>query len=315
MLDTIVFMFSGQGSQYYKMGTRLMDEDPIFNYWMRKLDVIASDLARESILRQIYGERNNGESFKRLLYTHPAIYMVEFALSQSLIEAGIRPRAVLGMSLGEYAAFTLAGSLNYENALMNIVAQARLIEQYCERGGMLAVLDSYIHHQEKIIQADCDLVAVNTDSHFVLSSSSDNLTQIEEYLDKREILYQRLPVEYAFHSKKMVPIEALLKDKMQDLEVDEPEVPIVSCVYGTRIDEPTSSYFWDVYRQPIRFREAFQYLKQLPRCKYIDLSPGSTLANYAKRNLSVDLGSLIYPIMTPYDSDAKNMLKVKKYFK
>ena len=311
MLDTTVFMFAGQGSQYYRMGARLMDDDPIFNHWMRKLDAIAADLVGDSILRHIYGERNNDEAFKRLLHTHPAIYMVEFALSQSLMENGIRPQVVLGMSLGEYAALTLAGSIDYESALVNIVEQARLIEQYCEKGGMLAVFDSINPHREQIFQTGCDLVAVNTEAHFVVSSSYDNLAKVEDYLEKNQIIYQSLPVEYAFHSKMFDPLETRLKDKVMDLKVTEPEVPIVSCVYGKIIDEPTSAYFWDVCRKPIRFRDAFQFLEKFPSCKYIDVSPGSTLANYAKRNLSTKLGKYVYPIMTQFGSDANNFMKVK----
>jgi len=219
------------------------------------------------------------------------------------------------MSLGEYAAFSLAGSLTYENALINIVAQARLIEENCEKGGMIAVLDNINQHREQIEQTECDLVAVNTECHYVLSSSVDNLSKYEDYLDRNQIVYQRLPVEYAFHSRMLDPIEKLLKDQVINIEVGDPEVPIVSSVYGETFCDPTNLHFWDVYRQPIRFRKAFQYLKELHDCTFIDLSPGSTLANYAKRNLSIDSASTIYPIMTPFDADTKNLNKVKNAIK
>jgi acyl transferase domain-containing protein len=48
----IVFMFSGQGSQYYHMGKELFLKDPLFREWMQNLDALAYEMIGQSVLDQ-----------------------------------------------------------------------------------------------------------------------------------------------------------------------------------------------------------------------------------------------------------------------
>jgi len=104
-------MFSGQGSQYFKMGHALFVHDPIFRDWMVRLDGIVRELSGSSVVDALYStDRGKGEIFARTLVTHPAIFMVEYSLAQSLIHANVEPDITLGASLGSFAAAVVAGS-------------------------------------------------------------------------------------------------------------------------------------------------------------------------------------------------------------
>ena len=108
-MSTIVFMFSGQGSQYYQMGRELFEGHSIFRDWMYDLDAIAYSAGRQSVLSHLYNETNKiSDEFNQLLYSHPAIFMVEYALAQILLDRGIKPDYLLGTSIGEYASAALS---------------------------------------------------------------------------------------------------------------------------------------------------------------------------------------------------------------
>lgn len=69
-----VFVFSGQGSQYYHMGSRLYTADEVYRKWMHRLDTIAADLIGESVLAQVHHpSKNRSDPFDRLLTSHTAL--------------------------------------------------------------------------------------------------------------------------------------------------------------------------------------------------------------------------------------------------
>ena len=69
---------------------------------------------------------------------HPAVFVVEYALAQLLMEWGIRPQAMIGYSLGEYTAACLAGVFSLGDCLALVARRARMIEEL-PPGAMLAV--------------------------------------------------------------------------------------------------------------------------------------------------------------------------------
>src|SRR5436309_1981687 len=122
-------MFSGQGSQYFQMGKELFKTNDTFRNWMVRLDPIAKELTGYSVIETVYSDGSRkGDSFDRTLLTHPAIFMVEYALAQALMHAGVLPDMVLGVSMGSFAAATVAGFIEVEDALASVVHQAIAIE-------------------------------------------------------------------------------------------------------------------------------------------------------------------------------------------
>src|SRR3954471_5340073 len=104
MKKQIIFMFSGQGSQYYQMGKELYEKNAQFKHWMDHCDEIVSPLIQTSLIEVLYRGKGKSESFDNILYTNPALLCVEYSLFKVLNSMGVQPDFLLGYSLGEIIA-------------------------------------------------------------------------------------------------------------------------------------------------------------------------------------------------------------------
>src|SRR5579872_2141062 len=195
-------MFSGQGSQYFQMGRPLFEASTVFRKHLQRFDELLRELSGISALDALYGkQRDRAEPFDDILLTHPAIFIVEYALAKALMDAGGVPEMVLGTSLGSFAAAALAGIIPAEEALAAVVYQARALEESCEPGGMVAVLADPALYREAFFADRSELAAINFSSHFVVAAPAEQCREIERQLAARKLPSQRLPVSFAFHSR------------------------------------------------------------------------------------------------------------------
>jgi acyl transferase domain-containing protein len=301
-----VFMFSGQGSHYFRMGRDLFEHDPVFRDWMLRLDELASSLCGERVVDAIYSPHDR-ETFDRTLQTHPAIFMVEYALAQSLLHAGVKPDITLGASLGSFAAATLAGFMRVEDALAAVVQQAAAFEACCDPGGMIAVLANQTTYARPYLRDRSELAAINFSSHIVVSAPQDHLAQIERSLGQEDVVYQRLPVSYAFHSQWIDDARAPFESYMRSIRRSPGTLSLACCREATLLTELPNDFFWRVVREPIRFEATIVALEQRGAHRYIDVGPAGTLATFTKYCLPPDSQSTAHAIMSPFGNERRSM--------
>jgi bacillaene synthase trans-acting acyltransferase len=310
-----VFMFSGQGSQYFQMGRELFEGNETFRGWMVRLDEIARRSSGRSVIDTLYSDgRGKGDPFDRTLLTHPAIFMVEYSLAQCLNHAGVWPDLVLGVSLGSFAAAAVAGFIDVEDALSAVIRQAMALEEWCEPGGMTAVLADPALFAEDFLGGRAELAAVNFSSHFVVSARRTELAEIEAALKKQNVTYQRLPVSVAFHSRWIDKAKAPFESFMRSIRCKEGRLPLACCDQTAILSGLPDDYFWNVVRHPIRFRETTARLEQQGAHRYIDVGPSGTLATFLKYGLPAATMSTVHAILTPFGADQKNLKAVSASF-
>lgn len=310
MTDT-VFMFSGQGSQYFQMGKALYDSNRSFREWMVRLDDVARGLVGGSVIATLYSsEKAKADPFERTLLTHPAIFMVEYSLAQTLMQAGVRPDMVLGVSMGSFAAAAVAGLLEAEDALTAVVRQAMSLEEHGEPGGMTAILTDPALFEEDFLGLHSELAAINFDSHFLVSAKRAELAEIEATLKQRNVVYQRLPVAFPFHSRWIDRAKTSFGAVSRSLRCKQGRIPLICSDRTTTVSDLSADYFWDVVRNPIRFREAVNRLDRERSRRFIDVGPAGTLATFLKYSLPQTTGSTVRAILTPYGLDQKNLADV-----
>lgn len=311
MVSPAVFLFSGQGSQYFHMGSSLFDGNATFRSWMLRLDDVARQVAGASVIESLYSAaRGKSDPFDRTLLSHPAIFMVEYALTQALVEAGVVPSMVLGVSVGSFAAAAVAGFLDVEDALTAVIRQAMALEESCEPGGMTAVLADPALYGEDFLGARTELAGVNFASHFVVSAKPADLAAAEGVLKQRGVTYQRLPVSFAFHSKWMDGARESFAAFMHNVPRRQGHLPLVCCDQTTIVNDLSNGFFWDVVRNPIRFRETIARLEAEGPRRYIDVGAAGTLATFLKYGLPKSTASTMHSILTPFGADQKNLAAV-----
>jgi acyl transferase domain-containing protein len=301
-----VFMFSGQGSQYFHMGAGLFESDPCFRRSLLRLDELARARTGVSVVEALYApSRGKADPFERTLLSHPAIFMVEYALAQSLIDAGLVPTLTLGVSVGSFAAAAVAGFIEAEEALACVIHQAQALEQHSEPGGMIAVLAGPDLFREEFLAARSELAAVNFDAHFVVSAPRPHVAAIEDALRTRGVGYQRLPVLFPFHSRWMDGARRPFEANVSVAGVPG-RMPLACCDRLELLTSLPRGFFWDVVRRPIRFREMVALLEAEGTRHYVDVGPAGTLATFLKYILPAQTRSTAHAVLTPFGFDLRN---------
>lgn len=304
-----VFLFSGQGSHHFHMGAELFEKNETFRKWMRQLDEQARPLLGESVLESVYSKmRRKGDPFTRTTMTHPAIFMVQYSLTQTLIRQGISPDMVLGASLGSFAAAAVGGFIGLEDALTAVVSQAKAVEDACVPGGMTAVMGPHV-----ILSKECgasEIAAVNFASHFVLSGRDRDLAQAEDLLAARSTTFQRLPVSLAFHSQWIDAGRTGFDSFMKSITCRRGQVPLVSSADAAMLSSLPDGFFWDAIRRPVMFQDTISRLEQQGPYRYVDVGPAGTMATFLKYCLSAETQSKAYGILTLFGTDERGLRTV-----
>jgi acyl transferase domain-containing protein len=285
----VVFMFSGQGAQYVNMGLELYQVEPIF----REQVDLCSEILNPHLgldLRQVLypSEEQTSEAPERLkqtAITQPALFVIEYALAQLWREWGVEPQAMIGHSIGEYAAACLAGVFSLEEALALVAARGRLM-QGLPGGSMLAVPLSE-DEVLPLLDGRLSLAVVNSPSFCVVSGSTEAVVMLQNQLDEQGIGCRRLHTSHAFHSAMMDPILGSFAKQVRQIHLKPPRIPFVSNVTGTWITaaEATEPDYWVKHlRQTVRFGEGVQKFFKEPSQILLEVGPGRTLSTLAQRH-------------------------------
>ncbi|NBD14534.1 type I polyketide synthase [Corallococcus silvisoli] len=282
-----VFLFPGQGSQFAGMGRGLYEQLPVFRKHLDACSELLLPLLKvdlRTLLLAPDGEVEADRQLRRTALTQPALFAVSYALARTWMAWGVKPRAMLGHSVGEYVAACLAGVLRWEDALSLIAARGALIEQL-PPGAMLSVPLPEAEVQT-LLEPGLSLAAINAPSLCVVSGALEAVERLAARLEQRGVACRRLHTSHAFHSAMMEPILGAFAERLRAVRWSEPTLPWVSNVTGTWITpaQATSPDYWvEHLRCPVRFEEGVRTLLEEPSRALLEVGPGNTLATLARR--------------------------------
>lgn len=286
----VAFMFPGIDSLYVNMGAELYQTEPVFREQVDHCSELLQAHLGLDLRQVLYPPAGSEPAALAQLRQGPvalaALFVTSYALAQLWMAWGVRPRAMVGHSLGEYVAACLAGVLSLREALHLVVLRGQLFEQLPE-GAMVTVL---LPEQEvqPFLGETLDLAAINGPARCVVSGPAHAIHALEASLGEHKIDFHRMPVSRAAHSRAVTPILDAFAEAVAKLPLQAPRIPYVSNVTGTWITtaEATDPGYWARHlRQAVRFWDGVQEILSEPSCVLLEVGPGRTLSALVKLHL------------------------------
>lgn len=293
----VVFMFPGQGSQYVGMAAGLYASEPIVHKAINDCARLLKPALKADLRRILYPaqrrRKSAAETLKDTKFAQPALFTIGYALAKLWMSWGIQPAAMIGHSVGEYVAATLAGVMTLEDAVALIARRGQLISAL-PRGAMLAVM-APAENALRFVNGEISMAAINAPGLCVLSGTNEAIQNAEAALAVESIPTRRLHTSHAFHSAMMDSILPEFEDHVARFKLSAPALPFVASLTGKWADGAvTQPGYWSAQlRSTVRFADGIQTVTQgnSPAGKnaiYLEAGPGSTLSTFVSETAKRD---------------------------
>lgn len=299
----VVFMFSGQGSQYANMAASLYQNEPSFRQCLDQCAALLETQLGCDLRDKIFSgdDEGNNNELNQTGLAQPALFAIEYSLAQLWIEWGIEPDGMIGHSIGEYVAACLAGVMSLEDALSLVAARGQLM-QGLPSGDMLAVFAAS-EAISNYLDGDVSLAAINGPEFCTVSGASEQVAALMQRLDADDVEYRELETSHAFHSAMMDPILDEFTSRVATIDLHAPTTSYVSNVTGNWItsEQATDPAYWAQHlRGTVKFEAGLSTLLAEPNRVLLEVGPGKTLATFARQvaagNRGIDINtSLPHP--------------------
>ncbi|MEH2088562.1 type I polyketide synthase [Nostoc sp.] len=292
----VILMFSGQGSQYANMGRELYEVEPTFKKHIDTCAVILQEHLGIDIRSLLYPREEDTEAaclqLQETAFTQSALFVTEYALTQLLMSWGVRPEAMIGHSIGEYVAATIADVFSLEDALKIVAKRGQLMQQL-PSGSMLAIKlpekdVQLLLSAQKLYQTSLQIAAINSPCSCVVSGTNQAVAALEKQLSSQEVECRLLHTSHGFHSAMMEPILPAFIEVIKTVKLNPPRIRFISNVTGNWIsqEQATNPNYWcEHLRETVRFSDGISQLIQEFEGVFLEVGPGRTLSTLTTQHL------------------------------
>ena len=288
----LVFMFGGQGSQWYAMGRQLIENEPVFKEAILTVSNLVRDLGKSwSLIDELMASEEKSR-IAEISIAQPATFAVQYATAQLLTSWRIYPSAVLGHSLGEFAAACVAGIITLKEAVQLVLTRSTLQDQCPTNGGMAALGMAEDDARTLLINlnlnSSLNIAAVNDAKSLTVSGDSLSIESLGQYLamHARDTFWRVLGTKRAFHSSHMEVIRKPFQKSIKRVKLNPQlsKIPMYSTVAGEVIsgEQFNRDYWWRNIRCPVKFYPAMKHLLKDGYKQIIEISTQPILAHYVK---------------------------------
>ncbi|KAI1389461.1 polyketide synthase [Hypoxylon trugodes] len=287
----VAFLFTGQGSHYAGLGRDLYAHYSIFRQAINEYNQLALIHGFPPFLSLIDGSETEVQKLSPVV-VQLGLASFEMALAKLWISWGIQPSAVLGHSLGEYAALHVAGVLSASDTIYLVGARAQLLVKKCTAGthSMLAVQGSVETVTEALGRNNrtANIACINGPRETVLSGTSTEISEIAEQLGNAGFKCTQLKVPFAFHSQQVEPILDDFEKLARSVHFEQPKIPVISPLHGKLLDgEPINpAYLRNHAREAVDFLGGLVSAQQAgvidEKTVWLEVGPHPVCANMVK---------------------------------
>ncbi|MEI9425798.1 amino acid adenylation domain-containing protein [Mesorhizobium sp. Cs1299R1N1] len=282
----IVFMFSGQGGQQIGIGRELYQEEPVFRSAIDECAKWLNEFAHVDFRPLLYRKGKSDGALETQLEAviQPVIFATQYAMAKLFISWGIFPAAVIGHSIGEYAAAQFAGMISLPDAIRLTFIRGQLTSRV-PAGGIVAVGRSpeelQPHWNESL-----SLAAINGPHQCIVSGAASEIAAFQQRLEANSVASKRVRASHAVHSSLLDPILPEFGIHAGQVELHAPQLPFMSTVLGDWVegDLPLDGSYWvRNLRETVNFHLAFDRLVQSGHELSIEIGPGAALTRHSRQ--------------------------------
>ncbi|MCK8524321.1 type I polyketide synthase [Aquimarina sp. D1M17] len=280
----VVFVYTGMGPQWWKMGRDLMQTEPVFKRAIEECDAEFTKISGWSII----AEMEKPEDISKIGETYiaqPANLVIQIGLTKLLNHYGISPDAVVGHSVGEVASAYVSGALSLEDALLVSYHRSRLQHTTSGTGTMLAVGLPEEEIKDTLIDySDVSIAAINSPKSVTLAGNEESLKLLQEKYEEMGVFNRMLKVTVPYHSPMMNPIKEELLTSLQKIKGNDTTIDLYSTVTANKIsgENINNEYWWRNVRESVRFAETVNTLENDNYTIFIEVGPHPVLKNSMK---------------------------------
>lgn len=285
----IVFMFPGVGAHYCNMGLELYRSQPVFREELDRCFEIVKQETGINIKKSFFPGEDGEERVDQPGIVHLHIFIFEYALARLLEKWGIIPGAMIGYSLGEYAAACTAAVFSMTDALKLVFFRAQLI-----RKALPGIMLSVPLPKRKLtpLLSDELSIAVDNGPTCIVAGAKAEVEAFESRMRKKRYICTPVQNSHAMHSKVMDSLLGEFEEKLKEVSLNAPKIPYISNVTGSwvKAEEAAAPGYWVKHlRQTVQFADGVKELLKIDNALFIEVGPGrelSTLIKYhtAKQN-------------------------------
>ena len=284
------FVFPGQGAQAIGMGKALADAYPaakaVFDEVDAALGESLSSLIWEGDIAELTLTRN----------AQPALMATSLAVMRALEAEGIAIGAasyVAGHSLGEYSALAAAGAISVSDAARLLRTRGTAMQEAVPVGvgAMAALLGLDFAAATEVAKEAaqgqvCQAANDNDPAQVVVSGHREAVERAVEIAKakgaKRALL---LPVSAPFHCELMAPAARVMAEALDDVEINEPAVPVVANVIASDVSDPAAirSLLVQQITGSVRWRESIAWMAAKGVTEAWEIGAGKALSGMIRR--------------------------------
>lgn len=283
-------MFPGFGDHYLNMARELYENISIFRDNLNHCASIIRSMVEVDLVKVLYylpDLKDKKKQFEKHLISGASLFSIEYALAKTYIELGVAPSAMIGYSMGEFAAACISEALSLNDILFLILEQARYIDTLSP-GSMMAVMLSEENIQTYLKKGEIELAAVNGPSVCVVSGTSENILKLKTKIRKEKRIESiLLNSPYGFHSYLVDSIVDQVSKIAHKIQVQAPKIKYISSVTSDWITEnelKDTCYWSRKLREPVFFNRGILKIFDSTFRILLEVGPRQTLSLLVRNN-------------------------------